>query len=570
MRFQMALTLPIDDPGTSSFLNEAKLRELQTAVTDCSNAVRGQTKKRDILKQVQRFLQFKRVFSSRGIHGITGILTLKSLAQDIVFKISLDLDRSVEHENIITQELNRLRPYCPHFVGNVGMIGIPVSNDFINEPDQESLFKNNNDYFPCNVLLMEYVSPISLYHVCKMLAPRKSIVVSILAQIMLALDIAQTKCQFTSYDPHLDNVLIRQVEEDALFLYRHKGKAWLIPTFGFYPVIIDLGSSYVKAVEGHPQYTQIDNYQAGLQPTIYDQLNDVHHLLVSVLGYLSTKGYAYDHLHTKFLHLFRHVPVMATRGWKKLPYDLLELVLRKIKSDYPEARDHPVFSEYGDDLIHLLNGLIILPWMEEGERGFGDCLGDLLGELQKIHDMKSVNSSDDILYIVRETIDCINAHRDHYENDPVEAIKRFAADWRQRIGFIVHHNSKAIPRDLDFELLFTSALKVADRLSSNYYRYVQKHAELISSAYMKTSITGPVSAAKILLQDATPRFEVRREAKIYIWDADRETHSVVTSHALSDEQLEAVNNAGIFRKGDLLLGFLGMEPSLRSPLLPPI
>jgi hypothetical protein len=551
----MEFNIQTDTEDNSSFLNEGKLKVLQTAVDKCRDELQQNKKKRDILQRIRKFLTFKKVFSTQGLQGITGMLTMKDPAEDIVFKIALELDRSVEHENLVTRDLNSLRPYCPHFVGNIGMINMPVSNDFINEPDSETLFKNNNDYFPCNVLLIEYVSPISLYHICKHLPHDKNVIISLLAQIMIALDIAQTKRKFTSYDLHLENILIRRVEEDTIFLYVHKGKSWLIPTFGFYPVIIDLGSSYVKSIEGNPMYTSIDNYHYGLQPTIYDNLNDVHHLLISVLGYLSDKGYVYDHLHTRFLHLFRHVPVLSERGWKKLPHDLFDLVLKQMRDDCPSVDDFPIFAKYDTELVHLLNGLIILPWMEEKDTSFKDCLEPFLSEVQKIHDMKSVQCTDDILYIIRETIESINNFRQQYEQDKKTTLKLFVADWKQRIGFIIHNNAKEIPRDLDFDVLFGSALKVAERLSSNYYKYVQDHCELISGAYLKTNLRGPIDAAKILLQNATPRVSLTTQSKIYIWNADEEKKTVVCMKDLGTDILAQVNDTPFFKKGEALLRY---------------
>jgi hypothetical protein len=545
----MESDFPIDTVENSSFLNKDKLRALENAIKECSSALGSERKRKKIFKKFQQVLEFVKVFPVRGMQGITGILRLRSSGEKIVFKVSLQLDRSIEHENIVTKELNSLRPFCPHFVGNIGMLDIPLANEFISDPDEHSLFKNSDDYFPSKLLLIEYVSPISMYHLCKYLFNRKGVIISALSQIMIALDIAQTKHRFTSYDLHLDNILIRQVEENSLFLYKHRGEFWLIPTFGFYPVIIDLASSYVEATQGHPQNTSIDNYHRGLQPTIYDQLNDVHHLLISTLDYLAPKSYVYDHLHTMFLHLFRHVPVMATRGWKKLPHDLLELVSEKISQDCPEASKTDLFTEYGIEIIDLLNGLIILPWTE-GERNFTKHFDLLFGELQKIYDMKMVKSSSEFLYILRETVVLINAHRNVYIQDANLGISQFVEKWKTETRFIIKKDIH-IPKILNFELLFISALKVAECLSANYYSYIQDHCSRISDAYLKTNIHGPKDAAKILLRNATPGFSVSDNCKIYVWDADQEIGSVHNSSSLSADDRLKIDDAPISRKGEL-------------------
>lgn len=551
----MALDFPIDTVDNSSFLNKDLFLALENTIKECSSSLVPETKRRKTFKRLEKFLEFVKVFPVRGMQGITGTLKLKPNNQNIVFKVALQLDRSIEHENMITKKLNSLRPFCPHFVGNLGMLDIPLSNEFISEPDERSLFHNSDDYFPSKVLLIEYVSPVSLYHLCKYLFNRKGVVISALSQIMIALDIAQTKLKFTSYDLHLENILVRQVEEDSLFLYKHKGECWLVPTFGFYPVIIDLASSYIEASQGHPQHTSIDNYHRGLQPTVYDQLNDVHHLLVSTLAYLAPKAYVYDHLHTMFLHLFRHIPVMSTRGWKKLPHDLLKLITKKIMDDCPDIASSEIFLEYGIEIIDLLNGLIILPWTEGDEKSFTVHLDLLFKELQKIYDMKVVKSSSEFLYIVRETVELINHYRELYATDTKNALKQFTEEWKKRLLFIIKHEV-SIPKTLSFELLFTSALRAADCLRSNYYSYVQEHCSKISDAYLKTSLHCPIDAARILLRNATPRFTVAPDCKIYVWDADQEIGFVRSSSLLSEADRLKIDDASIKQKGDLMMQVL--------------
>lgn len=559
-QLQMELEFPIDTVENSSFLNQDRLRALEKTIKECSSSLDPEMRRGKIFKKLSKFLEFVKVFPVRGMQGITGVLKLKPNNEKIVFKVALQLDRSIEHENMITKELNSLRPFCPHFVGNIGMLEIPLSNEFIADPDEHSLFKNSDDYFPSKVLLIEYVSPISLYHLCKYLFNRKGVVISALSQIMLALDIAQTKHRFTSYDLHLENILIRQVEEDSLFLYRHKGECWLIPTFGFYPVIIDLASSYIDASQGRPQHTSIDNYHRGLQPTVYDQLNDVHHLLISTLAYLAPKAYVYDHLHTMFLHLFRHVPVMSTRGWKKLPHDILKEVSEKIVHDCPEMSKSEIFMEYGIEIIDLLNGLIILPWTEEGEKDFTGHFDALFGELQKIYDMKMVKSSGEFLYILRDTVDLINKYREAYVQDEKGALKQFIEEWGVKAKFIIK-NIIHIPPSLDFELLFASALSVADCLNHNYYSYIRDHCRDISDAYLKTSLHGPKDAVKILLRNATPRFQVSENCKIYVWDSEQEVGSVHNSSSLNEADRLKINDAPISRKGELVFQLLNNQQS---------
>lgn len=546
----------IDTHENSSFLNYKLLREIQDVFKVCKSEVSLCNKKRDILRKFQKYFSFENIFKTRGVQGITGILKSKK-CDKVVFKISIDLDKSIEHENLVTCELNKLRDFCPHFVGNIGMISLPIANDFINYPEKEQLFKNTNDYFPCNMLLLEYISPISLYHVCKYLYKEKSVIISQLCQIMMALDIAQYKTKFTHYDLHLDNVLIRQCDPDVLFLYHHKGKNILIPTYGLYPVIIDMGSSYCKSIEGNPMYTSSENYENGLQPTLYDNLNDIHHLLTSVLYYLEDKGYVYDYLRTYFLFLFKNLPVLSHKGWKQLPHDIMDLVICKIKADCPRIKSYKVYKNIGDKIISILNSLIILPWTENENLTFDKCVYNFFDEIQKIYDMKSVDS-EEMIYILGETVELINNYRNNYfhQDDKSRIIKQFEESWKNKISFITKGE---LPKNINFESLFVNAINFADKISYNYYNYTRDHVEIINESYIKTNIKSPLDITNILLKNATPTYTLTKNNKIYIWNTEDESKRVIdVDGSLTKDQINNINNASIKIKGDLVYKYLNI------------
>lgn len=550
----MTSVLPIDNERNSSFLNVMLLDKIENIVNEFASKTQGKKKRRDALKTAQTYFAFQTVFKNRGVQGVTGILKLKGNDNiKIVFKISNGLDRAVEHEHLITEELNKLRPFCPHFVGNLGMINLPISNEFINDPDKEFLFKNSTDYFPSNMLLMEYVSPVSFYHVCKYLSDQSSIVIAQLCQIMMALHFAQQKCSLTHYDLHIDNILFRGIEENTLFLYRSKsGRNILLPTFGLYPVIIDMGSSYVKAVEGKPMYTSAENYDNGLQPTLYDNINDIHHLLISALYYLEDKGYVYDFLRTRFMYLFKNIPLLAEKGWKQLPYNILDLVLYRIKDECPSVKQYKVWKMYQDDIIEILNGLIILPWNSNNSLSFKDCMVPFLRQLEIISNIRNVENGDEVLYILRETVELINKHRKSYQENPSNTTAEFRSEWNEKISFILNNNIKEIPNNLDLEELFVYAIQIADRLSSNYYENIQKHVDIINESYVNTPIKGPLDVVDILLQNATPVFQINKNNTVYVWDAINESKTIINLTNIPDDIMELINNTCAKKKGEIL------------------
>jgi len=549
--------IQVDNKNNSSFLNLKKFEQVQSYINMCRTEIAKNSKKRDILKKVQQFLTFEKCFKTRGVQGIAGILNIRTTKQKVVFKVSVDLDNTVEHENIISEELNKLRTYCPHFVGNLGIINLPISNDFIDKPDDYSLFNNSNSYFLCNVLLMEYVSPITFHYICKYLHDEKNIVLSQIIQVCMALDISQTKCKLTHYDLHMDNILIRRIDPNSMFLYVTKGKKILVPTFGYYPVIIDLGNSYVKAVEGKPMYTRTDNYQYGLQSTLYDPINDLHHFLLSSFNYLDDKGYAYDWLNVRFMYYFRHIPLWCQKGWKILPYDIFELVLKRIKNDCPSLKSKfKVWKEYRNEIICILNGLIILPWLDNDNLSFENCLENFLIELEKLYNMKMTGNESDIVYVLRETVLIINQYRDEYIKDPIKTLEILIPEWKKRISFIISHNLKEIPKNLDFKKLVDNALLVSEKMSTNYYEYIKEHVTICNDSYLKTKIHGPIDAVNLILQNGSIKYSFNKDTLIYVWDSDKEKQTILDCSKLTDTQLDMLDNEKIIKKGDLLFSFL--------------
>ena len=54
----------------------------------------------------------------------------------VVFKIGSDVNLCIEHERDVLQSLNTIRDWCPHYVGYLGYLVVPVANDFIESEKQ--------------------------------------------------------------------------------------------------------------------------------------------------------------------------------------------------------------------------------------------------------------------------------------------------------------------------------------------------------------------------------------------------------------------------------------------------
>jgi hypothetical protein len=109
--------------------------------------------------------------------------------------------------------------------------------------------------------------------------------------------------------------------------------------------------------------THANSYDYGFQSQFFDPLNDIHHSMLSLFYYIEDKKSCFDSLSNKIKHIFYRLPVLRKSGWKKLPHDLTDTVLWKIKKDcLPEYENYEIFREYKGNFIEILNSLVYIPF----------------------------------------------------------------------------------------------------------------------------------------------------------------------------------------------------------------
>ena len=109
--------------------------------------------------------------------------------------------------------------------------------------------------------------------------------------------------------------------------------------------------------------THANSYDYGFQSQFFDPLNDIHHSMLSLFYYIEDKKSCFDSLSNKIKHIFYRLPVLRKSGWKKLPHDLTDTVLWKIKKDcLPEYENYELFREYKGNFIEILNSFVYIPF----------------------------------------------------------------------------------------------------------------------------------------------------------------------------------------------------------------
>jgi hypothetical protein len=624
-----------------TFLNADQFIKVKNQVAELFHFMRDTKDAKKILTKLSSKLDYDNIFGKKGVQGITGLLKAKSLRKidinyPIVFKLSVEIDRLVEHEYSVINSLNDLRPFCPHFVGTYGMFNLPISrtfvythteedeniesyysdsrsdrseseNDVVSEeesgedcedeeykPEDVKLFMVDEEYLPTNVLFLEYVSNISFEKICKNPIQNKSLIISQILMILASLSISQQHLEFTHYDLHVENILLRECEQNAIFAYKIKDKSFLVPTFGFYPVIIDMGSSYSSALEQESMKTNISHYQNGLQPCMYDPVNDLHHFLLSALNEIEYESDEYYFLTTRMAYFFRHLPVLRKKGWKQLPHNILkksvkfinecckniiinykkkentekvkiklvvdkkdEEINKHLDKDQKGLKILPVWIVLDYDLIEILGLGIRLPWSEKVdpelleditkqfncENVLEECVRQVfpifLKEFQKFDDTKIFDDPNDLLFMLRELVDIVYIHWDdiHKKTDK-QTSKYIQNEYKKRLI----KQFKDLPVTLNWLDLILNCKYTISILSSLFYKYLKDHVNIINDAYQKTEMRTPYDFIKWYKQNTGLRTVYNEETIIYVWDSDmKKSEKIMLKDKMELEEIEMLN-----------------------------
>jgi len=323
--------------------------------------------------------------------------------------------------------------------------------EFENELERsKNLFHDTKDAFPRTVILYEKINNFPLHRYLKKINYDNNLMASQILQLLLALQIAQNKFNFTHYDLHTTNVLQQRCEFNSVFLYNIDNVKYLVPTYGYYPKIIDVGSSYCDEVSNHTMLTHANSYDYGFQSQFFDPLNDIHHSLLSLFYYIEDKKSCFDSLCNKLKHIFFRLPVLRKSGWKKLPHDLTDTVFWKIKKDcLPEYESYEIFREYKGNFLEVLNSLVYIPFDKDLNKdilntdiskftnkelydfiekhpiiNFKICFHNVMKELEKMFYNEEV-CGEDIIFTLKELFFLILKYKKDLLNDKNKLLLKY-------------------------------------------------------------------------------------------------------------------------------------------------
>ena len=241
------------------------------------------------IEMVKSWISIKSIIGEPSAVGIAMIADLSGSKDLFVVKVpkSTFANDDLIHEWFVgTYGTNKLRKYIPNFAYVYG--GFTCSSPVL---DQRNVitYCNSHNKLEVNYVIYENISPsISLMDYSLKNSLNFTDWLSYYLQILFALKIAQDLIDFTHYDLHLGNVLLRDISLGSSFHipYNYKNKIFYVKT-NRVATMIDYGSSHIKHNDKHYGFPGLENY--GVNPEKSRPLHDVFKLLGFTIYHLARK-----------------------------------------------------------------------------------------------------------------------------------------------------------------------------------------------------------------------------------------------------------------------------------------
>ena len=497
-----------------------------------------QKKWKEKMKTMRALCEYIITFGTDSVQGTAGIIQLKDDNKSkVVFKVSNCVDFSIEHESIVLDQLNKIATFCPHFMYKFSEIELPVSSNYFSDKGKkgQGVLQDSKELCTTPILFTEFISKYTFYHAIK--GYDKNVISSQLMQVLTALKISQIKCNFTHYDLHMDNILVKECDPNIVNLYIIPDHdPILVPTYGIIPIIIDMGSAHSK---GHKRMLSAsENYECGLQATSFDRLADVHHLLLSTFSCLEKYIPLCEKLLFKLALMFHPLPVWKEKGWKILFHRLNKAVKYIVREksklihsgpkDDRETYSH-IFEELFEDFLSILNGAIPLPFENNNliEKDFEQFENQLVGKFDsffkhfvQLLEFDSIKSDQDCLYALKEIVNISIKMNQPISKDEKD---KLLSHLRVKLLFVINdHEIKQLKMN-DF---IKSIHELGKSMGSLYGHLEAEHNDFINDVY-KECPSDIIDFIDFFRHNMPPELTFTKKTIVNVYNAEEETFNTV-------------------------------------------
>lgn len=379
---------------------------------------------------------------------------------------------------------------------------------------------------------------------------------SLIYQLILALFIAQQEKQFTHYDLHLENVLLRRCLKRTFFLYKfiYEGVVFnkLIHTNGYFPVIFDYGFAYSKGVENTSYNNSLFFTNKGYTSFMFDEVTDFKTLLVR-LAHIRTCPLKFKNL-TDLLFL-KSDPITfkidKETGWIKSTISSVgRIICKRLEKSIIDVdhnyRDNFIYKEL-DNIVELFGILIKLPI---GQNNFqiktlNDEVKKFLLEWNKIDIWFNATSSDDKLNVIKNIFEVLNdliTEENFNESTVYETRSKseFNRKFKLKLFEILDGYGDFINvENLDYGIFISSIIQISNFIEHMCYAEIQRHKKLFNLSRLMDSWSLFNSIEELVRPESPYTFQL--DDNIVIFDCMEKSTS---SFELKDlDVIEALNCA---------------------------
>jgi hypothetical protein len=437
-------------------------------------------------KKWDDWLQVERIFKRSGKQGIVGLFKIKEKDLKIIFKISQDINYLVNHENNVLKSINELN-YCPHFCKGYGTICCDV--DSVKRKEGNPLEIENKYPIEKEVLLLEYLeNSYKFFNYISSKNPDENILYSTIKQTLIALLISQNEKNFTHYDLHSNNVLLKNCDKDLVMLYvLNEDEQFCVPTFGKYPIIIDYGFSFSEDVDSSYLYGTLKHTEVGFFPNLYDKFADPKLFLVSVSNEL--KEYKNSKKSKKLRNIvksiFGNLKIDWSCGWdnfnKKCAIDYILKLIDEEKVKNKKIKISSFFDDYSYYCLDILQSLIILPLERQNCKDLFLGFSSFFEEFAKIE--SEIGSNYYLIYTLKCIVDSAREVREDYENEKTRkvAVEYFRVSLSEKVDSI----SKYVNLKINYEKMLCSLFLFSRCMEGVLYIFIQSLVNKKQEQYSK-------------------------------------------------------------------------------------
>lgn len=492
-------------------------------------------------------LKYEKSFSNNGKQGVVGLFEVDG-GKKCVWKISQHLNYLVEQENSILKTLCELREYCPHFVQGFGKFNVKMSSDY---RKVENPFEVNGKHYIYNdVLLMEYVDQArKFYRYLKNKNIEEEVLYTVIKQTLLAIIIAQQQKGLSHYDLHSNNILIKTCNPNSVFLYIiDENTQYMIPTYGYYPVIIDFGFGYTDNMKNGPLWGALAHTDVGFLSNMCDKWADPKLFLVTVSDEI--KNYRKTKTAKTFRRLVKNIFQPLTIDWES-GWDSQDGVINCSDKVYNlvkrEGKHSKFFKEMGQYCIDILQSLIKLPLKKRKYGDIEELYRMIVDEFHKIE--LEISSNFYNLYIFKQITNAARSVMDKYSNK--ETMKEAVTQFRQVSMESITQVAKYCNPKLNWDKLLCSMIVFSRQMEGVMFDNIETRMKQKNKEYNDLEVENTTEVFEALEVNIPSKFIFDKDTKIYVWDAFKKHSKKIN---LNIRQVVRLNELGedSFEKAKLL------------------